>query len=465
MSAILLINPPIQTQDVYSKFAKVAPNLPPLGICYLGTFLKAAGFTVRIIDCPSNQVTLSDLTKLIQSVEFPIVGVSSTTVSFKSAVEVFTMLKVTAPKTLTILGGAHLNATRTGALKECNAIDIGVLGEGEHTLLEICNRHKQNLSLDSIPGTIVRVGKEIKINPARMLEPFIDSFPIPDRELLGDIGFYSHSPFRGAGLTISMISSRGCPFGCSYCDQSIFGKTWRAHSAERVVEEMTRIVSKYNANFISFEDDNFLLNRARVVAICKLIIAQNLSVQWGCSVRVDTLEPNLLTLMKLAGCRLLYIGIESGSPRMLKLLNRNLTIKQIRDAVLMIKRLGLKVYGAFILGLPTETRSEINQTIQFSLKLPLDAASYFLFTPYPNTGLRSLAEASGSVSQDWGDYSAHPSKLPFIPNSISEAELLKLQATAYRKFFLRWRYIRSHQKTILSKSFLRQSLPMLRKLI
>ncbi|OGL48721.1 MAG: hypothetical protein A2161_05555 [Candidatus Schekmanbacteria bacterium RBG_13_48_7] len=350
-------------------------------------------------------------------------------------------------------------------MQECQEIDIGVLGEGEYTLLEICRKFENGESMLRIPGTIVRSNNTIEFNSPRELEKDIDNFPIPDRGLFGDLHRYSHTPFRGSKFTVSMISSRGCPFSCAYCDQSIFGRTWRGHSPERVIEEIELIKKNFGANFISFEDDNFLLDKKRSMEFCGLLKQRNTGIEWGCSVRINSLDDKILDAMKSAGCRVIYIGIETGTSRILEILNRNISLDQVREGVKRVKSKGIKIYGSFILGFPGETLDEIMHTIDFSLELPLDGVSYFLFTPYPNIKLREMALKNGSVSQNWADYSTHPGRLPYIPNDIAEKELLKLQMLAYRKFFLRWVYMRKHLPMIFRLSFLKQAIPMIKKLI
>jgi radical SAM superfamily enzyme YgiQ (UPF0313 family) len=207
---------------------------------------------------------------------------------------------------------------------------------------------------------------------------------------------------------------------------------------------MIQLKEQYDVDFISFEDDNFLLSKKRTVDLCRMVIAEKVNVAWSCLGRANEVDHEVLSLMKKAGCRTIYVGVESGSPKILKLMNKQLSIETIRKGIELIKQHGISVTGSFILGVPTETKEDLEKTINLALSLPLDGASFFIFTPYPNTKLRELACEHGKVSEMWSDYSGHPTLLPFIPDGKDENYLLNAQATAYKKFLLRPSYLLKH---------------------
>ena len=262
----------------------------------------------------------------------------------------------------------------------------------------------------------------------------------------------------------TMITSRGCPFRCSYCDQSVFGRTWRYHSAEYVLQEIVHLKESYGIDFISFEDDNFLLSKDRAMEICQKMLDHSLNIGWSCTGRANEVDDELLPLMKRAGCKTIYIGVESGSPRILELINKRVTMDQIRRSIRLIKKYDISVTGSFILGIPSGTKKDIQKTIDFALSLPLDGASFFTFTPYPNTPLRELAFQHGKVSMQWQDYSGHPSSLPFIPRGMDEGYLLRAQAQAYRRFLLRPSYLVKHLGTFSNRRALQKGVKFLRSL-
>ncbi|MBU3957406.1 radical SAM protein, partial [Patescibacteria group bacterium] len=313
---------------------------------------------------------------------------------------------------------------------------------------------------------IVRRGKgKIIINPPRKPIRNLDSLPFPTRQLLKNLHLYHHTPFRGRRFTTSMIASRGCPFNCSFCDQAVFGRNWRGHSANYVVEEIRHLKKNYGVDFISFEDDNFLISRQRAIQICQGIIDSGLKLEWGCSARVDNIDKELLLQMKKAGCVNIFIGIESGSPRVLKLLNKKTKLKEVVKAVGLIKKVGINVYGSVILAIPSETRKEMEKTISFIFSLPLDGVSLFLYTPYPNTKLAKLAPRYGRVSDDWQEYSAHPQSLPFVPHGFTQNELLNFQRRAYLSFYLRPSFLYKHPRLIFNPRILDSGFRVLKNLI
>jgi radical SAM superfamily enzyme YgiQ (UPF0313 family) len=448
---ILLVYPPITDEEVYAQYSRAAPCLPPLGICYIARYLLDAGHDVRLVDCVAEKVTFQELKERIVEYAPAIVGVSSTTVAFYYAKQVLSLVKSVSPHIVSVLGGAHITAFPQESMEECESIDIGVLGEGEETLLGIAERIDNGDTLDTVRGIIFRRNGTLIQTEARPRIANLDEIPFPARELLPGLNSYVHTALRGKNkkLTTTMITSRGCPKRCAYCDQSVFGKTWRNHSADYVFAEMKLLKEKFGVDFISFEDDNFSLSKDRVKAICRKIIEHPLEIGWACSGRADNVDDEMLKLMKKAGCESIYVGIESGSPRILKLLNKNISKDKIRQGVERIRSNGIRVLGSFILGIPSETKEEMAQTLDYALSLPLDGASFFIFTPYPRTELRDLAFQYGRVSTNWKDYTGHPSgTLPYIPDNVTQAELLAFQENAYGRFLLRpsyvLRYLHSH---------------------
>jgi anaerobic magnesium-protoporphyrin IX monomethyl ester cyclase len=462
---LLLVNPPITKAQVYSKYSAGAPCLPPLGLCYLGAVLLRKGHEVKVMDCAAENTGVGELIKEFESFAPSIVGVTSTTVSYVAAKTVLDAVKRARPDIKTILGGAHISAVPVDTMKDCSAVDLGVLGEGEETLLEIVERLERKESIDNVDGTMVRANGKIIHNAARAPTADLDAIPVPARQLLKDLRIYSHTPFRGARFTTTMITSRGCPFRCGYCDQSVFGRTWRAHSADYVVSEIRSLKKSYGVEFISFEDDNFLLSRNRTIEICRKMIDAGTNIGWSCLGRANEVDDEVLALMKKAGCRTIYMGIESGSARMLELMCKKLSISHMEKGIRLAKKHGINVTGSFILGLPTETKQEMNRTIELALSLPLDGVTFFTFTPYPNTPLTELAKQNGLVSDDWRNYSGHPETLPFIPAGMDQKYLLHAQATAYRRFLIRPRYLCRHLDLFLNRSSMKNALRFLRALI
>lgn len=449
---ILLINPPISPEEIYGEYSTVAPCLPPLGLCYLAAVLQKNGYgNVEIIDGVLEKLSPDDLYKRIRRYKPDIVGISSTTPSFYYAKKTIALCKEANKKTLIVLGGAHITAVPKRTMEECPDLNIGVYGEGEMTFLELVDKVSQKKSLGACRGIIRRKRRRIIINPPREPIKDLDNLPFPARHLLRDLRLYYHTPFRGRKFTTPVITSRGCPYNCSFCDQSVFGRTWRGHSANYVIKELSHLKKKYNVAFVSFEDDNFLFSRKRAIQICRGMINNNLKLKWGCSARVDNIDKKLLFQMKKAGCVNIFIGVESGSSRVLRLLNKKIQLGDVVRVVNLIKGAGINAYGSVVLGVPSETREEMEKTISFILTLPFDGASFFLYAPYANTKLARLAPRYGIVSNNWQDYSTHPQRLPFIPYGFADSEMLNLQRMAYLRFYTRLKFLLSHPLLLLER--------------
>jgi len=434
---ILLLTPPLPAEAIYGRLAAVAPSLPPLGLCSLGTVLVREGHRVNIIDASARRLSPGEVCDQARSFRPEIVGVSATTCSYPRARNLIDRLKGKLPGSILIMGGAHVSALPLQTMRECPGLDIAAVGEGEETLKELVRTIQDGGELSRVEGILYRHRGEIVETHSRAPIPDLDALPEPDRSLLGEQSVYHPTPLRGRGNTTSMITSRGCPLGCLYCDQSVFGARWRSFSAERVLDEMRKLIQGSGADFISFEDDNFLFSRERVKRLCRSIRSENLQVGWGCSARAESVDRQILAEMKEAGCHYMYLGIESGSARMLGVLGRNPDLGMLEEKVRMVKESGILAYGSFMMGSPTETKDELAQTQRLALSLPLDGLFLFQYTPYPNTPLRQLALKTGTVSSDWEDYSAHPTRSAFRSDFVSPRTVRRYIFQTYLKFFFR----------------------------
>ncbi|MBI3552135.1 MAG: cobalamin B12-binding domain-containing protein [Elusimicrobia bacterium] len=459
---VLLINPPVTLEQVYGRYASGAPLLPPLGFCYVASVLLELGAEVALLDCVGERSTLGDVRRRLQELRPDIVGLTSTTVSFHCAKQVLSLVKRIDPKVLTVLGGAHISALPRETMEECPELDFGVYGEGELTARELIEALADGRPLGQVKGLCWRQGGSVQVNPPRPNERDLDRLPRPARHLLPDLKLYSPNPFRGYGRTVSVISSRGCTFDCSYCDQSVFQRRWRAHGADAVLEELEELHERWGFDFFSFEDDHFLLNRERVVELCRKMIERKLQVGWSCSARANSFTPHVLELMRDAGCKLVYLGLESGSERMLKTIDKGMTLEAAMKGARLLRRHRISAYGAFMIGVPDERPEDIDASLDFALSLPLDALSCFIYVPYPGTPLRARALRTGFVSADWRDYSAHPARLPYVGEGFTEDDLLRRQRDFYRSFYLRPGFALAHLSNYFNRAFLSRAAGMLR---
>jgi anaerobic magnesium-protoporphyrin IX monomethyl ester cyclase len=361
-------------------------------------------------------------------------------------------IKAEFPELKIVFGGPHVTSLPEETMKENPLLDFGVIGEGEYTMLELAENHDPN----AIKGLIHRNRDEVIFNPPRALISNLDELPHPARHLLPSRQLYEHTPTRDIkGKTISMITSRGCPFGCLYCHQ-IFGKTWRPHSVDYIFEEIESLDDRYD--LISFEDDNFGLERERLHEFCRRKIESDFDFKWNCYLRLDGVDERTIDLMKRAGCNCIFFGIESGNSKILDFVEKKITLELIKEKIRVVKRNGIDAYGSFIIGLPTETTETIEQTIRLATSLPLDGITVNLFTPYPKTALREIAADYGTLSSNWSDYNDHSPRPPFVPHGMTADELLALQKAAYRRFYVRPKYVLTHLDKVLNAGFVKKSL-------
>jgi radical SAM superfamily enzyme YgiQ (UPF0313 family) len=277
-----------------------------------------------------------------------------------------------------------------------------------------------------------------RIGAAREPIANLDRLPMPALDLL------PRRRYRALAVAFpfaALVGSRGCPYHCGYCSQVYAGGAYREHSAARVVAEMERAVRQFGAREIVFFDESFTVNQRRVREICSLLLAKPWRVAFNVRTRADLLERETLVALRDAGCRGVHVGVESGSPRVQALMNKNLDLARTAATLAEARALGLETRGYFMLGYPGETRAEIDETLRFALTTPLDWASFTIVTPHPGTGIYQDALADGRFTADyWREYTlgrATRAPQPFTSPEYDEGTLERLLREVYRRFYLR----------------------------
>ena len=246
------------------------------------------------------------------------------------------------------------------------------------------------------------------------------------------------------GLTAIVITSRGCPFHCVYCDRPHMGNAYRVHSPERVLEDLLRI-RKFGIKNIQIFDDTFTLKKSRIFEICRLIIDKSLDINFSIRARVNSVNEELLGALKRAGCRRISFGVEAGSDRMLKALRKDTTVKEVVLAFQLCKRIGIDTLADFIIGGPGQTKSDVEDTLNFAIKLDPDYVQFTIMTPFPGTELYRMGMADGSIKKDyWREFAENPTgnfETPVWEEHLSRSELLDFFSRAYQRFYRRPKYI------------------------
>src|SRR3989338_1122273 len=438
---VMLISPPYPKDRIFRKSMKnLGAVLPPLGIAYIAAMLEKDDHTVKIIDGPACASVFGydfkDLEKDIADFSPDVVGVSASTSQLEHVKKAISIAKSVNKDCVVILGGTLISADPK-ALLGFEQVDFGVYGEAELTLSDILKAVEDKKPVEGMEGVIWRSNGQVNFLKPKMIIN-LDQIPMPARHLLR-MEIYRPSPANYRRLPATTImTSRGCPYQCIFCSRPTEGTAFRSHSAERVVEEIEQLVTKYGIKDIQIFDDTFSLIPSRVERICKGIIEKKLDIWWNCMTRVDKINQELLALMKKAGCYEIGFGIESGSDRVLEFIKKSTTTDSVRKAVKMTKDAGIDVRGFFMIGFPTETKDEILQTIKFAKELDVDVAQFMVSTPLPGTEMWEIAKQNGTISDDWNSFTFYaPDKMPFSSDVLSEKEILALYMKAYKSYYLR----------------------------
>lgn len=439
---VLLIYPPYSLEEEFGKLAKVGNLQQPLGIGYLGAVLEKAGHKVKIIDAPPLGYSVSQILEEAKKFGPEIVGITSVTADFYKAKKIGQRIKKEIG-CLVILGGPHLTAAPEEAIKE-DCFDYGVIGEGEVTLVELLKGLEGRKEKEEIRGIIFKKNGKIVKTPARPFIKNLDSLPFPARHLMPPLSSYHPTPASYKRLPVgSMITSRGCPFQCTFCDRAVFGNTYRFRSPKNVVDEIEVLIKDFKAREIRFWDDTFNFYPKRVIEICKEILKRKIEIPWTCLGRVNFIEEEMLNFMKKAGCWQISFGIESGNEEILKKIKKGITKEMVREALSKTKKAGIRTRGFFMLGLPGETEKTMRETIDFAKSLPLDVAGFYVTIPFPNTELYQEAQKRDELlNPNYSEYLMNfPEKIFYLPEGLEEKTIFDYLNKAYREFYLRPSYL------------------------
>ncbi len=423
--------------------------MPDLGILYLGTALRAKGFDVTLLDCPKDGLTFAGYRKLLEEKRFDVVGVRCFSRDHNYVNHHLKIAKAVNPRTLTLTGGPHPSAVPEFVLKSMPALDFAWQGEAEESLATLLDLYKdQGLNLppgelEKIPGLAWRDKDSgaIRLNPL-MYIPDLDRYGLPAWDMLEPL----HYPGNIYKEHWPIVTTRGCPYPCTYCNTPrLSGKKLRHRSVEHVIAELKLLKSRYKASRFSLYDDEFTLNDKYTISLCQAMIDEGLNMKFDslAGVRLDSLYPELLKVMEAAGCDMLAVGIESGNERVQKSIKKKVTVEKIREQVHMTVACSkIKITGYFMLGFLDETEEEIRDTINLALELPLHRANFNIVIPIPGTAIFNELVQLGKVRIEdinWDDCNCD--QIAFSRNYVSDARLRKLRRMAYFRFFGRPRLL------------------------
>jgi len=397
------------------KFSFIQPKLsedalemcsnawPPLGILYCATVLENAGFEVSVLDQAAKGFSTTQAVGWVKKENPDILGLSVLGSSSREAGTIARLAKRENPNLCVVFGNYHPTFNTERILKKYSDIDIIVRGEGEHASLELTRSLQKGESLKKVEGITYRDGKgKIVATPERPLIKDVDFLPFPDRRLVDCE--YASRIFGVKTATkrfTSLLSSRGCPFQCTFCACRKFARgVWRPRSVENIIQELESLYSEGYRQFL-FVDDNFTLNPRRVVKFCRALRKRKLNVEWFCDSRVDNCGYDTFRDMVKAGCRTLYFGIESANQRILDYYKKRITPEQSRIATRNAQKAGIDIIvGSFIVGAPDETRKEIHNTLSFAQKININVPSFNILGAPVGSPLWNELVARGFIDED-----------------------------------------------------------------
>lgn len=446
---ILLVNPPL------SRLKEILNDYFPLGLGYIAAVLRASGFEVMIYNAekgPEEKKFVSfgnlsrlrlhekylaalenkshyvweEIRRILTDYHPDVLGIGTMSVTYPAALKIAAISKELNPKCVTVLGGPHPTALPDEVLNH-NLVDFVVRGEGEDTIVELCDvLRKAGKDFQSIDGLSFKKDGGIVHNKERKLIEDLDRLPFPARDLVmfKDLYLYPNNRMN------SLIASRGCPYDCTFCQaRFLWKRRVRFRSVENIIQELKEIKGAYHPEKATFWDDSFTVKKQFVIDLCRRMREEKIYFEegWNCETRVDIVDKELLRVMKDGGCSEVYIGIESGSEKILKAIHKNISVEQVLKAANLLNRMGFTWLAFFMIGFPDETRDDIELTKKLMRKLKADRINLCIFTPYPGSELYNQVVKMGLFPEnaDWAKL-AHQSTYNYFSPLIPRDEFEKI---------------------------------------
>ena len=385
---VVFINPPYERIAPGYGFVKHITNRSPsLGLLHLAAEVRQHGYDPTILESDILDLDAAAVAERVIAMRPAYVGITLFTVGVAGSVEICRRIRAALPDCRIIVGGPHISSMGPDTIARFGVFDVAVQGEGEKILVNLLRAFDDGADLADVHGIIYRDERGVRVNPADKTENVLDDLPFPAWDLLPNfpraypLAIYDYP----VGPVATIAASRGCPFHCKFCDTSTFGARVRYYSPEKVVEMMEHLRDRYGVRHVLFVDDLFLASRLRTTKFCELVIERGIQMTWSCAARVDTVRPDLLALMKRAGCWQISFGLETGSEEMLKKMDKVARVERSEAAVKETSEAGIRVKGLFMLGYPGETEASIEETKEFVSRIPMTIMNLTKFTPYPGS--------------------------------------------------------------------------------
>jgi len=428
---IALIAPPYPLEE--------APS-PPLGLSIIAAICEQCDAEVLVIDYIVTMYSSEKLKKQLKDFEPDIIGTNSVTMNFNKAAEILSEAKKIMPNALTLMGGPHVSFDAENTLMKFPGIDIIVMGEGEEVISQLISSIKKNESWKDLQGIAFRNNNEILINEKGPFIANLDSLPIPARHLL------PLSKYRALGFPISITTSRGCPNMCIFClGRKMVGFKVRYRKISTILDEIESLVD-LGFTVINVADDIFTVKKERVIEFCQGIKERKINFSWSVFSRVNTIDEEMIEIMKDAGCTALSFGIESGNKEMLKRVKKGITTEQVYRADKICKDKGFRAHGSFIAGLPGETIESFQDSLKMQKDLNMEFGCHIL-APFPGTTVREEIENYDLMvhSDDWDLYDAN--RAIISTSSLKSEDIMKLVDESHKDILDEWEDVKIRFET------------------
>lgn len=420
--------------------------LPPLGLAYIASSLERAGHEVRLIDAIAENLTKEEVRQRIREFSPKVVGVTAMTPTFKGAMEAAQIAKEEGA--ITVMGGVHMALFAAETLTY-DYVDYGVIGEGEETIIDLCDAIENDKAVSSIEGLAYKNGSEIKVGSPKLIAN-LDDLPFPAYNLLP---MHLYSSIIGYDTATTMMGSRGCPYKCTFCYKTPSDKKYRRRNVKSIVDEIEHVMDKYNVKEIMFYDD--LMPKPYVHELCNELLERKVKVAWEVPQRVNLVDRESLHLMKRAGCRMLRYGVEQGDPDMMQIIEKRTTQNEVINAFKWTHEAGIETFAYFIVGYINETDETMRSTVDLAKAID---PKYVMFTkavPLPDTKLMDDAVKQGFIKSDyWQNFVLGKEMEPIIPFVANADEWVK---RAYREFYFRPKRILRQLSSLKSFDDIRKS--------
>ena len=433
---ILLVHPlGYRPEQARGDITRIANLMPPLGMASIASYLESKGLHADLVDCVAWPDSDGLIRELLRDRRPAFIGLGCTTFSFRDAKRIIQLAKAETPGIKGLLGGPHVSALRERILAENEDVDYTVIGEGEETVEALMRSGHSNLSL--IPGLTYREGGTVAFSGFREGGMDLDRLPFPAYDKLAGYPHVYKLPIFNypRAPNASCISSRGCPYQCSYCDRSVFRKSFRFNSAEYLYEHLRYLKDRWHIRHVNFYDDQFTFHRQRIRDLCSLLLANPLDMTFNCAVRAEHVDPELLQQMKTAGCWMMSLGIETGDPELLARHRQNADLDMLGRKIRAIKKAGIRTKGLLMMGLPGETEESIKRSMRYVFSLPIDDFNLTKFTPFPGSPIHETIREFGTFDED-------PARMDcmhfvFVPTGFTKARLEQLYGRFYQLHYMR----------------------------